>query len=119
VSDVTAESAKLAWEKPEDDGGEPIDHYVVERMDVETGRWVPVTTTKGTEAEVPGLTEGHQYQFRVRAVNAEGQGEPLETDKPTLAKNPFGSFHVDAWLSHSSLFKYDMTYNMVIHNMTI
>lgn len=46
VSDVTAESAKLKWEPPEDDGGEPIDHYVVERMDTETGRWVPVTETK-------------------------------------------------------------------------
>lgn len=46
MSDVTAESAKLKWEPPEDDGGEPIDHYVVERMDTETGRWVPVTETK-------------------------------------------------------------------------
>lgn len=46
MSDVTAESVKLKWEPPEDDGGEPIDHYVVERMDTETGRWVPVTESK-------------------------------------------------------------------------
>ncbi|KAG0717143.1 Twitchin [Chionoecetes opilio] len=46
VSDVTAESVKLKWEPPEDDGGEPVDHYVVERMDLDTGRWVPVTETK-------------------------------------------------------------------------
>ena len=52
MSDVHAEGCTLAWEKPEDDGGEPIDHYVVERMDVDTGRWVPVTTTKLPEADV-------------------------------------------------------------------
>jgi hypothetical protein len=52
VSDVTAEGCKLKWDKPEDDGGEPVDHYVVERMDTETGRWVPVATSKTPEAEV-------------------------------------------------------------------
>ncbi|KAK7065507.1 Immunoglobulin like [Halocaridina rubra] len=89
VSDVTAESAKLKWEPPEDDGGEPIDHYVVEKMDVDTGRWVPVLESKHPEAEVPGLMEGKDYMFRVKAVNSEGESEPLETDVPTKAKNPF------------------------------
>lgn len=52
VSDVTAEGCKLKWNKPEDDGGAPIDHYLVERMDTETGRWVPVCKSKTPEAEV-------------------------------------------------------------------
>ncbi|KAF0296563.1 Twitchin [Amphibalanus amphitrite] len=89
VSDVTAKGCKLKWEKPEDDGGEPVDHYVVERMDKDTGRWVPVCTSKEPEAEVEGLNEGHEYLFRVKAVNSEGEGEPLETTTPTLAKNPY------------------------------
>jgi predicted phage tail protein len=89
VSDVTAEGCKLKWEPPEDDGGVPLENYVVERMDTDTGRWVPVCTTKTPEAEVGGLTEGKEYQFRVRAVNAEGESDPLETDVPTLAKNPY------------------------------
>lgn len=89
VSDVTAEGCKLKWEPPEDDGGEPIQGYVVERQDVETGRWVPVTTTKTPEADVSGLTEGKDYQFRVKAINSEGESEPLVTDVPTTAKNPF------------------------------
>jgi hypothetical protein len=38
---------------------------------------------------VSGLNEGKEYQFRVKAVNAEGESEPLETDIPTLAKNPY------------------------------
>lgn len=90
VSDVTAEGCKLKWDKPEDDGGEPVDHYVVERMDTETGRWIPVTTSKTPEADVTGLNEGKDYQFRVKAVNAEGESEPLETETPTTAKNPYG-----------------------------
>ncbi|XP_025833492.1 twitchin isoform X4 [Agrilus planipennis] len=89
VSDVTAEGCKLKWEPPEDDGGEPVTGYVVERMDVETGRWVPVATTKTPEADVSGLTEGKDYQFRVKAVNSEGESEPLVTDVPTTAKNPY------------------------------
>lgn len=89
VSDVTAEGCKLKWEAPEDDGGEPITGYVVERMDVETGRWVPVTTTKMPEADVTGLNEGKDYQFRVKAINSEGESEPLVTDVPTTAKNPY------------------------------
>ena len=28
--------------------------------------------------------------FRVRAANSEGEGEPLETDDATRAKNPYG-----------------------------
>ncbi|XP_074598807.1 projectin protein bent isoform X2 [Brevipalpus obovatus] len=89
VSDVHAEGCKLKWDKPEDDGGEPIQQYVVEKLDLESGRWVPVTTSRDTEAEITGLIPGKEYKFRVKAVNAEGESEPLETEKPTLAKNPF------------------------------
>ena len=38
VSDVHKEGCKLKWEKPKDDGGLPIDGYVVEKMDVTTGK---------------------------------------------------------------------------------
>lgn len=89
VSDVTAEGCKLKWDKPDDDGGEPVDHYVIERMDVDTGRWVPCATSKTPEAEVTGLNEGKDYLFRVKAVNSEGESEPLETAIPTTAKNPY------------------------------
>lgn len=32
---------------------------------------------------------GHEYQFRVKAVNKEGESEPLETMAPIVAKDPF------------------------------
>lgn len=41
---------------------------------------------------MPGLTEGKDYMFRVKAVNSEGESEPLETETPTKAKNPYGEW---------------------------
>ncbi|KAI5726324.1 hypothetical protein M8J76_000791 [Diaphorina citri] len=89
VSNVTAEGCHLEWNPPEDDGGAPIDHYIVERMDTDIGRWVPVVTSKTPEADVGGLYEGKEYQFRVKAVNSEGESEPLETSHAIVAKNPY------------------------------
>ena len=36
-----------------------------------------------------GLQKGKQYQFRVKAVNKEGQSEPLIGDQSIIAKNPY------------------------------
>lgn len=48
-----------------------------------------------TNMDVPGLQEGKEYMFRVKAVNEEGESEPLETDHATLAKDPYGkSFYI-------------------------
>ena len=40
--------------------------------------------------DVPGLQEGKEYMFRVKACNDEGESEPLETDHAVLAKDPYG-----------------------------
>ncbi len=42
VSDVTNNTAVLAWKPPKDDGGSPITGYVIEKMDVARGEWSPV-----------------------------------------------------------------------------
>lgn len=91
VSDITAEGCKLSWNPPEDDGGSPIEKYVVEKLDEATGRWVPAGETDGPETTVAveGLLPNHKYKFRVRAVNKQGKGEPLATAASIEAKNPF------------------------------
>lgn len=91
VSNVSKNGCKLKWDKPEDDGGKPVTGYVVEKLDKATGRWVPVGKTIEPEMDVKGLQEGHDYQFRVKAVNDEGESEPLETDGSIVAKNPYGN----------------------------
>lgn len=45
-----------------------------------------------TSATIPGLKEGTQYEFRVRAVNKAGPGEPSDATKPIVAKSRFGRF---------------------------
>lgn len=94
VKDVTASGCKLAWQKPEDDGGKPITAYSVEKLDVASGRWVPVGRVTEPEMDVKGLQEGHEYQFRVKAINEEGESEPLDSDGATLAKNPYGKIYI-------------------------
>jgi hypothetical protein len=95
VKDVTKDSAVISWKKPEDDGGKPIDSYIVEKRDKATGVWERVADfVPGTTCTVGKLKEGHEYDFRVIPENQNGVGEPLETERPTLAKNPFGNIFI-------------------------
>lgn len=64
--------------------------FQVEKLDPITGQWMPCCQTKTPEADVTGLQEGKKYKFRVKAVNKEGESEPLEADQYIVAKNPFG-----------------------------
>ncbi|KER21602.1 hypothetical protein T265_15051, partial [Opisthorchis viverrini] len=90
VTDVTKNSATLSWKPPEDDGGTPITHYVVEKMNPNRRRWEPVAeVSKGTSVVAQKLEEGQPYHFRVMAVSSQGTSEPLETEAETIAKNPY------------------------------
>ena len=91
MSDVTKETCVLSWKPPLDNGGSQIERYVIEKQDVARGGWVPAGDVGGetTTLRVTKLTPGKEYLFRVRAVNKEGESEPLETATATLARNPY------------------------------
>lgn len=91
VTEVHKEGCKLKWNKPRDDGGLPLTGYAVEKMEAGTGRWVPAgfVDPDKTEQKITGLEPNKKYHFRVKAVNEEGESEPLETDQATVAKNPY------------------------------
>ena len=82
----------MHWKKPKDDGGLPLSSYIIEKMDITTGRWLPagIVDPEKTEHSVTGLEPGKKYEFRVKAVNEEGESEPLQTETSVLAKNPYG-----------------------------
>ena len=94
VSEVHKEGCKLSWSKPEDDGGLPIKDYEIEKLDTSTGKWVRVGKVHGDRNpptyNVTGLEPGKSYQFRVTAVNDEGDSEPLITTHAIVAKDPYG-----------------------------
>lgn len=108
VSDVRGTGCKLKWKRPKDDGGSPIEYYQVEKLDPNTGLWVPAGRSNGPEpsAELNNLTPGTEYQFRVRAVNAEGESEPLKAEEPVLAKDPYGKHEALCDLQYTWLITY-------------
>ena len=61
----------LRWRAPTNDGGEPITHYEYEQDG--SGTWISTGSTATTHT-VTGLNNGQTYIFRVRAVNALGNG---------------------------------------------
>ncbi|XP_059156398.1 twitchin-like isoform X4 [Physella acuta] len=89
VVDIFSNRCALLWDKPKDDGGSPITHYVVEKMDAGKGEWEKVCETDDVEVDVCDLTPGRHYQFRVSAVNSQGESQPLPTDGTILAKDPW------------------------------
>lgn len=90
AEDITKSGCTLSWRPPKDDGGSEISHYVVEKMDTDAMRWVPVGETANTYIRPDNLIEGHDYNFRVRAVNKQGESQPLTTHQPITAKDPYG-----------------------------
>lgn len=70
--------------------------YVIEKRDItHKGPWVPAVTipAKDTTGVVPKLVENTNYEFRVKAKNAQGLSAPLTTDRLVLVKNPFSKKH--------------------------
>ena len=92
VSNVCADGALLKWEAPEDDGGEPLEEYIIEAQEAgSSGKFKEVgrVTAGQTEMQVAGLKNKTDYKFRVKAKNKEGESDPLATDQYTTIKDPW------------------------------
>uniref|UniRef100_H2YFC9 non-specific serine/threonine protein kinase n=1 Tax=Ciona savignyi TaxID=51511 RepID=H2YFC9_CIOSA len=88
IKDVSAESITVAWGQPEEDGGTPVTHYTLEKLDCNIG-WTEVSGfVVRTSQKITRLTTGQEYIFRVRAANKFGLSEPLDS-APVMARHPF------------------------------
>ena len=76
------------------DGGSPVELYIVEKRDNVTHEWVQCAEVKGTKASIEGLKEGNEYQFRVKAVNKAGPGQPSDASDKKVAKARWGNFFI-------------------------
>uniref|UniRef100_A0A4W4EDF1 Titin n=1 Tax=Electrophorus electricus TaxID=8005 RepID=A0A4W4EDF1_ELEEL len=79
VIDTTKNSISLAWGKPLNDGGSPIQGYIVEICKAEEEEWTlctPPTGLRVNKFEITKLTEKQQYKIQVCAINKLGVGEP-------------------------------------------
>uniref|UniRef100_A0A7N6AU15 Fibronectin type-III domain-containing protein n=1 Tax=Anabas testudineus TaxID=64144 RepID=A0A7N6AU15_ANATE len=87
LSDVTSNSARLSWEKPDHDGGSKIACYIVEMQAKGDETWTVCSESKALEATINGLTKEREYFFRVSAVNEKGKSEPKSLSVPVIVKN--------------------------------
>ena len=93
---LTAEAgnaeARLAWEAPETDHGQPVTGYEYRRKTGtgSFGAWadIPGSDRDTTEYTVTRLTNGTLYTFEVRAVNIAGEGEASNPASATPATTP-------------------------------
>ena len=69
------EQVTLTWDATSSDGGSAILRY--EYAIDDSGTWIDAGLD--LEETVPGLTNGQQYAFEVRAVNSAGPGAPART----------------------------------------
>lgn len=89
LKDWSKSYADLVWTKPSRDGGSPILGYVVECQKSGSAQWDRINKDliKFCVFRVPGLSEGTEYRFRIRASNKVGDGEPRELTETVLAKD--------------------------------
>ena len=79
VEAIDEKSVTLAWKAPTDDGGDKISAYVIEKKPEGSDDWLEVMTSpasRETHATVTQVRKDERCQFRVRAVNKAGSGEP-------------------------------------------
>jgi hypothetical protein len=110
VVDWDKDHIDLKWPAPKDDGGAPVEKYVIQKRDKGEGTgWATAMTVPGdrlvrslsgfctyssvifkisnrTDASVIDVEEGHEYDFRVIAVNKAGESEPSDPSRNVVAK---------------------------------
>lgn len=79
----------LTWQPPHSDGGSPIIGYYVEKMRSDSNEFEVANRKVFTECcgTIENLSEDQEYQFRVKAVNEVGDGEPSKSITVTIQED--------------------------------
>uniref|UniRef100_A0A3P8WBF9 Titin n=1 Tax=Cynoglossus semilaevis TaxID=244447 RepID=A0A3P8WBF9_CYNSE len=89
IVEVSRTHCVITWDPPTNDGGVPINNYVVEIRDTTSQTWTELSTNViRTIFKAVRLTTGSEYQFRVKAKNRYGVG-PHITSESVVAAYPF------------------------------
>jgi hypothetical protein len=87
----TSNSVALSWFSPVSAVNAPeVKRYRIYCQTLPVQHWEEVGTARGTTFTVPGLREGKQYVFGVRAENDVGLGEMMLTNRPLSIRRSVG-----------------------------
>ncbi|XP_042743079.1 immunoglobulin-like and fibronectin type III domain-containing protein 1 isoform X9 [Lagopus leucura] len=83
IVESSANDVTIQWNPPKDDGGKPVQNYVIEKQQVGKSDWVTLgeTPRSCTTFTTSKVEQDMSYYFRVRAVNAEGSSDALESNE--------------------------------------
>uniref|UniRef100_A0A8C6IXD6 Uncharacterized protein n=1 Tax=Melopsittacus undulatus TaxID=13146 RepID=A0A8C6IXD6_MELUD len=83
IVESSANDITIQWKPPKDDGGKPVQSYIIERQQVGKDEWVTLgeTPKSCTTFTTNKVEQDMSYYFRVRAVNAEGTSDALESEE--------------------------------------
>ena len=81
VSDLTESTCMLSWQPPTSDGGTPLTGYVLQfREGRRSWRNLEKLPADQTTYKATSLIVDNEYTFKVTAMNAEGESQPLTSD---------------------------------------
>uniref|UniRef100_A0A3P9PAA5 Immunoglobulin-like and fibronectin type III domain-containing protein 1 n=1 Tax=Poecilia reticulata TaxID=8081 RepID=A0A3P9PAA5_POERE len=80
ITESAVTSVEFKWKPPKDSGGCPVTNYIIERQQVGRNKW----TNLGEIPCIPSYKDtdvdpGRRYCYRIRAKNAEGISDYLQT----------------------------------------
>ncbi len=89
ASEITNTSCRISWQEPRSDGGAPIKGYFVERKCATKWLRVNKNPEERKYLDLRDLIQGMDYEFRVCAVNEEGEGPFSKPSDSITAKNKY------------------------------
>lgn len=103
--DIHANSVKVCWKVPLDDGGSEILGYILERREATRHAWYTVESrVTDTQVVVKGLKEGAEYHFKVTAENSFGVSSSLKSEQPVVPRTPLCTLVLEYLISFTRIF---------------
>uniref|UniRef100_A0A3B4YZA3 Immunoglobulin-like and fibronectin type III domain-containing protein 1 n=1 Tax=Stegastes partitus TaxID=144197 RepID=A0A3B4YZA3_9TELE len=82
IMESAVTSVEFKWKPPKDSGGCPITNYIIERQQVGRNKWSNLGEIPGSNPSYrdSDVDPGRRYCYRIRAKNAEGVSDYLQTE---------------------------------------
>ncbi|XP_034388193.1 immunoglobulin-like and fibronectin type III domain-containing protein 1 [Cyclopterus lumpus] len=82
IMESAVTSVEFKWKPPKDSGGCPVTNYVLERQQVGRNKWSDLGEIPGSNPSYKDsdVNPGRKYCYRIRAKNAEGISDYLQTE---------------------------------------